>query len=368
VVKLLSTTVSHKSDVGGVVLGLRDAESVVAAARDITERLGQHVPGAVPDGFSVQPMVERPKALELIVGIGDDPIFGPTVIFGAGGTSVEVVDDIATGLAPLDGVLAGDLIDATRIGKLLAGYRDQKPADRAAILQALLGLSQLVIDFPGVLSVDVNPLLADADGVVALDARIEIDARRVRQTGPNPRLVIRPYPSDLSTSVELADERFEVRPIRPSDAALYPAFLARVSEEDMRLRFLAALKTLSPEMLVRLTQLDYDRDIAFVALEEGSGDLAGIVRYSSDPDRETAEFGVLVRSDLQGHGLGFALMRHLIRTARGERLKSLDGLILAVNQRMQAMCRELGFSITRHETDVTLVRARLDLAPQETGT
>ena len=362
VVKLLSKTVSHKSDVGGVVLDVRDAEAAVAAAREITQRLAAHVAGAVPDGFSIQPMISRAHARELIAGVGDDPIFGPTIIFGAGGTSVEVVDDVATGLAPLDEILAGDLIDRTRISKLLAGFRDEKPADRAALIRALLGLSQLAVDFPAILSVDVNPLLADHDAVIALDARVEIDPARVGQPGPNPRLAIRPYPSELATRVECGGEPFLVRPIRPVDVALYPAFLARVSEEDMRRRFLAPVRTISPELLVRLTQLDYDRDLAFVALEEASGELGGIVRYSADPDHQAAEFGVLVRSDLQGHGLGVALMKHLIHTARAEGIQSLDGLILAENGRMQQLCRELGFSVARHEDDTSLVRARLDLA------
>jgi acetyltransferase len=361
VVKLRSKTVAHKSDVGGVVLDLKDAEAAAAAARDITQRLAGHIPGAVPDGFSVQPMIRRPRAHELIAGIGNDAIFGPTLLFGAGGTAVEVVDDVATGLAPLDAVLAGDLIDHTRISRLLAGYRDQPPADRDAVIRALLGLSQLVVDYPAILSVDINPLLADAEGVIALDARVEIDPDRVGQAGPNPRLAIRPYPTGLATRVTRAGEAFLIRPIMPTDAALYPAFLAHVSAEDMRRRFFTALKTLSPEMLVRLTQLDYDRDLAFVALEASNGALAGVARYASDPDHEDAEFGVMVRSDLQGRGLGAALMQWLVRTARAEGLRRIHGLILAENVQMLELCRELGFVLERQDADPSVIRARLDL-------
>jgi acetyltransferase len=362
VVKLLSKTISHKSDVGGVVLDLEDAEAAAAAARDIARRLAEHIPGAVPDGFSVQPMIRRPRAHELIAGIGNDAIFGPTLLFGAGGTAVEIVDDVATGLAPLDAVLAGDLIDHTRISRLLAGYRDRPPADRDAIIRVLLGLSQLVVDYPAILSVDINPLLADADGVIALDARIEIDPALVGQPGPNPRLAIRPYPTGLATRVTRAGADFLIRPIMPTDAALYPAFLARVSAEDMRRRFFTALKTLSPEMLVRLTQLDYDRDLAFVALEAASGALAGVARYASDPDHEDAEFGVMVRTDLQGRGLGAALMQWLVRTARAEGLKRIHGLILAENVQMLELCRELSFVLDRQDTDPSVIRARLDLS------
>jgi acetyltransferase len=362
VVKLLSRRVSHKSDIGGVVLGLHDAEAAVAAARDIARQLAEHIPGAVPDGFSVQPMINRPQARELIAGIGNDTIFGPTLLFGAGGTAVEVVDDVATSLAPLDAVLAGDLIDQTRISRLLAGYRDQPAADRDAIIRVLLGLSQLVVDYPAILSVDINPLLADADGVVALDARIEIDPGRVGEPGPNPRLAIRPYPSGLATRIACAGQDFLIRPIMPTDAALYPAFLARVSAEDMRRRFFSALKTLSPEMLIRLTQLDYDRDLAFVALEATGGALAGVARYAADPDHENAEFGVMVRTDLQGHGLGAALMQWLVRVARTEGLKRIHGLILAENVQMLVLCRELGFVIERQDADPSVIRARLDLS------
>ena len=363
VVKLLSTTISHKSDVGGVVLDVPDAASAVAAARGIRERLAKTAPDAVLDGFALQPMIRRPHSRELIIGINHDPSFGPTILFGAGGTAVEVVDDIATGLVPLDDVLAGDLINLTRVDKLLRGYRDEAPADRAAIVGALLALSQLAVDFPAILSIDVNPLLADAEGVIALDARIEIDPMRVGIPGPNPDLALRPYPSGWERTVEVGARTFRLRPMRPSDAQLYPAFLERVSAEDLRLRFLTPLRTISPEMLIRLTQLDYDRDIAFIALEGASGDLAGIVRYASDPDREAAEFGLLVRGDLQGLGLGTTLMHLLIDYGRAERLKSLDGLILTENSRMTTLCRELGFTLASVASDPVLVRATMNLTP-----
>jgi len=304
-------------------------------------------------------MIRRSHARELILGIHNDPIFGPTILFGAGGTAVEVVDDIATGLVPLDDVLADDLIGRTRIDKLLRGYRDEAPADRGAIIKALLGLSQLVVDFPAILSIDVNPLLADAEGVIALDARIEIDPARIGTPGPNPDLALRPYPSGWERAGELGPKRLVLRPMRPSDANLYPAFLSRVTAEDLRLRFLTPLTTISPQMLIRLTQLDYDRDIAFAAIEEVSGDLDGIVRYSSDPDHQVAEFGLLVRSDLQGIGLGTALMHVLMEYGRADGLKRLDGLILAENARMIALCRELGFAIESVTDDPTLVRASM---------
>ena len=196
VVKLLSKAISHKSDVGGVVLNIETADAAVAAARSIEDRVRELAPDADIEGFAVQPMVVRKQAQELILGMSRDPIFGPVILFGAGGVAVEVVDDTAIALPPLDDVLAGDLIERTRIGRLLAGFRDRKPADRAAIVAALNGLSQMIVDFPCIASMDINPLLADADGAVALDARIEIEPEHVEAKGPNPALAIRPYPSD----------------------------------------------------------------------------------------------------------------------------------------------------------------------------
>ena len=223
------------------------------------------------EGYAVQPMVVRKHAQELILGMSRDPIFGPAILFGAGGVAVEVLDDTAVALPPLDDVLANDLIERTRIGRLLAGFRDRKPADRKAISSVLNGLSQMIVDFPCIVSVDINPLLADSDGVIALDARIEIEPGTVDQKGPNPALAIRPYPADWETDILVSGAKYTIRPIKPADIDLYPAFLAKVSPGDIRLRFLAPRNMFADDMLKRLTQLDYDRDMAFVALEAEGG-------------------------------------------------------------------------------------------------
>lgn len=291
-------------------------------------------------------MVRRSKAHELLLGLSNDPGFGPVVLFGAGGTAVEVIRDTATGLVPLDEVLAGDLIDGTRIGRLLAGYRDRPPIDRVALIKAILALSQLAIDHPAIVAADINPLLADDRGVVALDARIEIDPSRLSVPTPNPYLSIRPYPSGWSQHVALDQKRFLLRPIKPADAALYPEFLARVSAEDMRLRFLVPTSTLSHETLIRLSQLDYDRDIAFIAIDDKDGSLAGVVRYTADPDHHSAEFGLLVRSDLQGIGLGTSLLSRLIEYATSDGLKELVGNILLENATMMDLVRRFGFEVS----------------------
>lgn len=361
-VKLLAKSVSHKSDVGGVVLDIPTSDAARQAAADIAERVKAKLPGTAIDGFAVQPMIVRRQAQELIVGMHRDPIFGPVLLFGAGGTAVEVVDDTAIALPPLDDVLADDLIERTRIGRLLAGFRDRPAANRRAIVTALIGLSQMIVDFPAIAAVDINPLLADAAGAIALDARIEIDPERVDEPGPNPALVIRPYPAGREKTASCDGLAIHIRPIKPADVALYPDFLARISPDDIRLRFLAPRKSFPDSMLKRLTQLDYDRDIAFVALE-ADGALAGVARLSCDPDRTGAEYALVVRTDLQGHGLGWMLLSHIIDYARSERIGRIEGLVLAENEKMLTMCREFGFTVEADRHEPGLQRVVLELQP-----
>lgn len=364
VVKLLSKTISHKSDMGGVVLDISTAEAAEAAANAIGERIAKNAPGVVIEGFAIQPMVTRKHAHELILGMSRDPIFGPVILFGAGGVAVEVVDDSAIGLPPLDDVLAGDLIDQTRIGRVLAGFRDRSPADRSLIVAALNSLSQMIVDFPCIVSLDINPLLVDADCAIALDARIEIDPQNVEEPGPNSALAIRPYPSGWVRDISAGDARYRIRPVKPADVELYPAFLSRISPEDIRLRFLAPRRSFPDEMLKRLTQLDYDRDMAFIALEEKSGALAGVGRLSCDPDRAVAEYALLVRTDLQGHGLGWGLLKLIVDYARAEGIGRVEGFVLTENFRMLAMCREFGFKVTHHREEASLSLVTLDLGGQ----
>jgi acetyltransferase len=360
VVKMVSKRITHKSDTGGVVLNLTWAGEARQAAIAVRTRFAAAYPDLALDGFTVQPMVRRSHARELIAGLTTDPTFGPVVVFGAGGTAVEVVDDTAVGLAPLDAVLAEDIVSRTRISRLLAAYRDVPAADQGAVTRVLIALSQLAVSVPAIRSIDINPLLASAEGVIALDARIEIDPEKLNVPAPNPSLILSPYPWSEQSSVTVGGKSFTVRPIRPADAALYPLFLERTDPEDMRRRFLSPTPTIPPPMLTRLTQLDYDRDIAFVALEQPLGELAGIVRYGADPDRRAAEYGVLVRSDLKGRGLGRLLMQKLIGYARQQGLGELFGTVLADNEPMLRLCRELGFAI-EHMSGEALYRTSLRL-------
>lgn len=369
-VKLLSKAISHKSDIGGVVLGTESAEAAVAAAQTIRRRVAEKAPDAVIDGYTVQPMIVRRNAQELIAGMSEDAIFGPVILFGAGGTAVEVMADTAVALPPLDDVLAGDLIGRTRVGKLLAGFRDRPPANRSAIVAALNGLSQLVVDFPCVVALDINPLLADAEGVIALDARVEIDPNGVNQQGPNPRLAIRPYPARWKRVVSAGGANYTIRPIKPTDIALYPNFLAKISPDDIRLRFLAPRRYFPDRMLKRLTQLDYERDMAFVAID-ADGALAGVARLCCDPDRARGEYALLVRSDLQGHGLGWKLLDQIVTYARAERIGRIEGIVLGDNTAMLKMCQEFGFSAACDPEEPSTTLVALNLAPMaaepETG-
>ncbi len=360
VVKILSRQISHKSDVGGVALGLDSAERAEAAARGMARRLARVRPEATPEGFAVQPMVRRPGAQELILGLARDPVFGPVILFGAGGIAVEVIRDTAVALPPLDASLAADLVAGTRIGRLLAGYRGLPPADDVAVRGALIALSHLIEDFPCLRGLDVNPLLADASGVIALDARIEIDPADLDRAGPNPDLAIRPYPATWRREVALKDGTYTIRPIRPADALLYPEFLEKLEMEDIRLRFLAPRRHFPEQMLLRLTQLDYDRDMAFVALAP-DGSLAGVSRISCDPDHVTGEYALIVRSDLHGRGIGSTLMGILIDYARADGLTDLEGMILRENGSMRDLVRRFGFEFAQEPDDPGIVMSRLSL-------
>lgn len=359
VVKVLSDDISHKSDVGGVRLGLDRAEDAEHAAEDMLQRINRLRPNARIKGFTVQAMIERPHAHELIVGMSVDKSFGPLLMFGAGGTAVEVLRDTAHALPPLDHLLAQDLIRQTRIWTLLQGYRDRPAANIDAIADVLVRLSCLVCNHPAIREIDVNPLLADEHGAIALDARVVVADSRM---SPRLPLAIRPYPSHWEAEVDVPGLGVvQVRPIRPSDEHLYEDFFSKVTIEDRRLRFFGAGPDLSHGFLARLTQIDYAREMAFVAIQAGSGALLGVVRMVADPDYQHAEYAILVRSDLKGRGLGWRLMHRLMDYAKQEGLQELSGSVLAGNATMLDMCRQLGFTISCDPGDQSIRTVSLDL-------
>ena len=342
--KILSPDVTHKSDVGGVALGLATADAVREAGTAMLGRVGALRPQAHIEGFSVQRMAGKPGASELIVGVASDPVFGPVVLFGQGGTAVEVIGDRAVGLPPLNDVLAEDMIGRTRVARLLAGYRDRPAADRAAIRDVLVRISQLVCELPEVSELDINPLLADHEGVIALDARVALSPPA--RPGVE-RLAIRPYPAELEETVLWRGRKITLQPIRPEDEPEHAAFFARLDADDIALRFFGATRTFDHARLARFTQVDYDREMAFIATASAAGGRAetlGVARAVSDPDNDAAEFAVIVRSDLKGQGLGRLLMDKIVRYCRARGLRELNGDVLARNTAMLALARSLGFS------------------------
>ncbi|MEZ5773830.1 MAG: bifunctional acetate--CoA ligase family protein/GNAT family N-acetyltransferase [Hyphomicrobiaceae bacterium] len=358
-VKILSPDISHKSDAGGVRLDLVTAEGARIAAEEMVSRISRTLPKARLHGFVVEPMVRRPGAHELIAGMTVDPTVGPALLFGAGGTAVEVVADTRLALPPLDMGLARAQMEHTRVMRLLKGYRDRPPADLDAIAATLVRLGRLVCDHPEIRELDINPLLADATGVIALDARIRL-ADEARE--PRPPMALRPYPSNWVRRAELPGiGEFLIRPIRPEDEPLYAGFFADVTSEDMRMRFFTPAPGLTHRHLARLTQIDYAREMAFAAIA-ATGELIGVVRLIADPDYTHAEYGVLLRSSLKGRGLGWMLMQHLIAYARAEGLEELKGSVLAENVTMLRMCRELGFKVESVPDEPTLRQVVLSLA------
>jgi acetyltransferase len=363
VLKVLSRDITHKSDVGGVVLNLATSEEVRDAASDILARANKLRPEAKISGILVQPMVLRAKARELILGLAEDSTFGPVVVFGRGGTAVEIINDKALALPPLDLSLARALIARTRVSRLLSAYRDVPAVKEDAVALTLVKLAQLAADLPEVNSLDINPLLADASGVLAVDARIAVAAPDRKFAGPgNARFAVRPYPAEWVRHLALKDNwRILVRPIRPEDEPLIHEFLKHVTMEDLRLRFLAPMKHFSHQFIARLTQLDYARAMAFAAFDEASGELAGVVRLHSDSIYETGEYAILLRSDLKGRGLGWALMQLLIEYGKSEGLKQIFGQVLRENTTMIAMCRSLGFRVEPDPTERDLFDVTLPL-------
>jgi acetyltransferase len=360
-VKLLSPDVSHKSDVGGVSLDVAGEAEVRGAVARMARRLGEARPGARLAGFTVQEMVRRPHAHETILGVAVDPVFGPVILFGHGGVAVEVLRDRAIGLPPLNPALARELVSRTRVARLLEGYRDRPAADLAALCLALTQVSQLAVDLPELVELDINPLLADDRGVIALDARIRVAPASVPG---EQRLAIRPYPMELEERAGFSGRSVILRPIRPEDEERHARFLARVEPDDLRLRFFHAIRSFPHSELARLTQIDYDREMAFIAVSPGPkepGETLGVVRAHSDPDGVEAEFAILVRSDLKGRGLGALLMRKIIDYCRGRGIGRLTGEVLAGNRRMLSLARELGFEIAAGG-EPGVRRVTLDLA------
>lgn len=371
-VKILSQDIQHKSDVDGVRLNLTTEESVRDAVRTVMKNAKDARPSARIQGVVVQPMITRPRARELIAGIARDPTFGSVIAFGQGGIAVEIVNDRAIALPPLDQKRADELISRTRISRLLESYRNVPAARREDVALVLVRLSQLAADVPEILEIDINPLLADEHGVIALDARVAIDTSAARASARYSHFAIRPYPKEWERTLTLnTGQRVFVRPVRPEDESLYEEFFRHVSDDDLRLRFFGPVKNISHAFIARLTQIDYGRAIALLALDKKSGEIMGVVRLHTSPDLPVGEYAILLRSDLKGRGLGWALMELIIEYARKEGLLRIHGRVLRENIIMLQMCREFGFEVREDPEEVGVNIVSLNLIdagePSQTG-
>lgn len=353
--KILSPQIVHKSDVGGVALRLANAQEVRNAAVRMRQEVARRSPKAHVQGFTVQKMAHRPQAHELIVGIADDAVFGPVILFGAGGTAVEVRKDSALGLPPLNARLARDLVAQTQVGPLLAGYRGHPPVHEAALVDAMLRVSQMAADLPELAELDINPLLADPQGVLALDARIRL---RRPAAGEGSRLALRPYPAELEEAWTVADRPLRVRAIRPEDGQRLAAFYAEATPGDLRLRFFLSRREVPRSELARYCQIDYEREMTFVALDGER--MVGEVRAVCDPDNEQAEFALQVASGWQRRGLGGRLLRKLVDYLRARGTREVVGQCLPENAGMAALARATGFEV--HPAPDGTVRMRLPLS------
>ena len=352
VMKINSTDIAHKSDVTGR-LNITDAQSVRRTFAEIMERARCLRPDAAIDGITVEHMASKRAARELMIGVVRDPIFGPVITFGSGGTEVEVLEDRALGLPPLNGFIIQTMIEHTRVARLMGAFKHMPPMNREALTKILQRVSELVCELPEILSMDINPLIGNDRDVIAVDARIEV-AYRPPQMAPYGHMAIHPYPTHLIERVQLpSGQDLVIRPIRPEDAEMVQTFVRGLSEQTKYFRFMQVIKELTPEMLVRFTQIDYDREMALIGVveEDGQDVEVGVARYMSRPGGDSCEFAIVVADTWRERGIGARLMRALMQNARQRGLKLMEGDVLTANTRMLALMESLGFRIERDKED-----------------
>ncbi|MCK9387653.1 MAG: GNAT family N-acetyltransferase [Sulfuritalea sp.] len=364
VMKIDSPQIVHKSDYGGVRLNLNSLAAVRDSWLEIMAEVKKKRPDAHINGIAIEPMIQKPNGRELVVGMTRDNIFGPTIVFGPGGTSVEAYNsDRAVALPPLNSVLVADMLASTRTTARLGEFRNMPPVNMAAIEAVLLSVSAMICELPWISELDINPLIVDENGVVAVDARISIENTPIA-AGRYDHMAIHPYPSHLKTSYQAKDGALvTIRPIKPEDAGMEQEFVKCLSPEARYMRFMNTIREISPAQLIRLTQIDYDREMAFVATldEDGAEREVGVARYATNPDGESCEFAIVVADDWQGKGLARRLMGILIDTARARGLKHMHGDFLAENSRMLAFVAGLGFVLSVHPEDHGIKRGVLAL-------
>lgn len=364
-IKILSPDIIHKSDLDGVRLNVESAESVRHVFTDLMAGVARARPDVRLEGVSVEKMYRHPHGRELFVGVVQDSIFGPVISFGAGGTAVEVLRDRAIALPPLNEHLARTLIGKTRVARLLGAFRNLAPIHDPALIRVLLRISEMVCELPQIVALDINPLIADSEGVCALDSRMIVQYRPPGRRRYD-HMAIHPYPSNWVSRFQLEDGReITIRPIRPEDAEIEREFVRRLSAEARYFRFMQTLRELSQELLVRFTQLDYHRELALIAtvIIDGKETEVGVARFFPNPDGVSAEFAIVVADEWQQHGIGARLMGVLIDAAREKGFLRIEGAVLAQNAKMLQFTEKLGFALTEMPDDAGVVLAVKTLYP-----
>jgi acetyltransferase len=363
-IKILSHDITHKSDVGGVILNVRSAAEATSHFAELAERIKTAAPKAKIIGVAVQAM--HSGGYEVIIGARKDPTFGPAVMFGMGGTGVELYRDVAVDFPPLNQALARSMIQRTKMSRLLQGYRGKAPVDITAIEQAIVKVSYLLVDFPEILEMDVNPLQVRPDGICALDARIVIEPKDVRKIKlPGAHLMISMYPSKYHWEMPLDGEMVTIRAIRPEDVPLWSEMIESLSPITAQYRFFGPAPEVTRSLLVRYCHIDYDREIALVAIREGKSRkktlMLGVAHISIDTiNAEEGEFAIVVRDDYQRRGIGTKLMEALIQAAGDRHVREISGHVMAANPGMARFAEELGFTNTpSEEPGVRDLRLRL---------
>ena len=345
VLKVRSADITHKSDFGGVQLDLRTPAEVRAAYAKIMTGAANCNKDARIDGVTVQAYIPDPD-YELILGVKRDELFGPLLIFGMGGVFTEVIHDLAVGLPPLNRLLARRLIEETRVFRLLQGYRNKTPADINALVTMLLQLSQLVVDIPEIAELDINPVIIKNGQPVVVDARLLLRS----SARPSPlHLVISPYPSQYEfDSVTRNGLPLHIRPIKPEDAELFVELFGTLSPSSVYFRFFQHMRELSPETVAMLTQTDYDRHMALIALDRSSGSekMLGAARIIADPDNTHCEFSIMIGDQWHGQGIGAMLLYYLLNIAKKQGVETLWGLVLPENTNMLRLGKKIGFKTT----------------------
>jgi len=345
--KVLSTEISHKSDAGGVRLNINSAQEVRGAYKQLVDQVLAKLPEARIDGVTVEKMYRSSSGRELMIGIVRDPVFGPVISFGGGGTAVEIMGDSAISLPPLNQRLALDLIRRTKVSRLLGEFRNMPAVDIDRLIDVLLAVSSMACELPWVQEMDINPLIIDEHGIVAVDARIAVDYPQA-STDPYHHLAIHPYPAHLVNRIQLNDGTdIVIRPIRPEDAEIEAKFVRELSKEAKYFRFMNSIQELSQEMLVRFTQIDYHYEMALIAVRPNADgeEQIGVARYTTNLDKESCEFALVVSDKWQSRGIAHHLMQRLMDVARDRGLERMEGQVLANNHRMLELVTSLKFVI-----------------------